>query len=309
LAEWAVAAAERLDARRYGATLVRSLRGRAWAWLGNAWRLAGDLRRAEEALARAEQPLLEGADPLEGAELEELKARLLAAQGKSEEAERRLDRTLGLYRTLGERHLEARVLIQKGTIRGWSQAPEALAQAIRFLQEGLALAEDDDDPSLAAFGLHRLALLFADAGRAEEALETLRRARVIYQEQGDGPNLVRLRHLEGRMADARGDAGTAEAAFLEAREGYVMEGLGGEAAEVLFDLAIFYTRRGRSPEIRRLVENLLPILQTRDIRQGVGAALLYVRRLVETEAATLDVLCEVARYVASLPRDRRPALR
>ena len=60
------------------------------------------------------------------------------------------------------------------------------------------------------------------------------------------------------------------------------EGLGGEAAEVLFDLAIFYTRRGRSPEIRRLAENLLPILQTRDIRQGVAAALLYFRRLVET---------------------------
>ena len=134
-AEWAVAAAERLDVRRYGATLARSLRGRAWAWLGNARRLAGDLPRAEEALSRAEEPLLEGADPLEGAELEELKARLLAAQGKSEEAERRLDRTLSLYRTLGERHLEARVLIQKGTIHGWSQAPEATAQAIRFLEE------------------------------------------------------------------------------------------------------------------------------------------------------------------------------
>lgn len=315
LAEWAVAVAERLDVGRCGTLLTRSLRGRAWAWLGNARRLAGDLPRAEEALARAEGPLLEGADPLEGAELEELKARLLAAQGRPEEAERRLDRTLGLYRTLGERQLEARVLIQKGTIRGWSQAPEAPAQAIRFLREGLSLVKKGEDPALVAFGLHRLALLFADAadtGQSEDALKTLRRARAIYQEQGDGPNLVRLRHLEGRIADARnarGDAETAEAAFLEAREGYVAEGLGGEAAEVLFDLAIFYTRRGRSPEIRGLVENLLPILQTRDIRQGVGMALLYIRHLVETGHATLDVLCEVGRYVASLPRDKRPALR
>jgi tetratricopeptide (TPR) repeat protein len=310
-AEWAVAAAELLDARRYGAALVRSLRGRAWAWLGNARRLAGDLRRAEEALSRAEEPLLEGADPLDGAELEELKARLLAAQGKPEEAERRLDRTLGLYRTLGERRLEARVLIQKGTIRGWSQDPEAPAQAIRFLREGLSLMEKAEDPALMAFGLHRLALLLAEVSGAghSEALRAIRQARALYREQGDGPNLVRLRHLEGRIADARGDAETAEAAFLEARERYVAEGLGGEAAEVLFDLAIFYTRRGRSPEIHRLVENLLPILQTRDIRQGVAAALLYIRRLVETGHATLDVLDELARYVASLPRDRRPALR
>ena len=312
----AVAAAERLDANRYGAMLARSLRGRAWAWLGNAQRLAGDLRRAEEALARAEEPLLEGADPMEGAELEELKARLLAAQGRSEEAERRLDRTLALYRTLGERHLEARVLIQKGTIRGWSQDPEAVAEAIRLLEEGLALLEgelggEDGDPALVAFGLHRLALLFAEAsdlGRAE-ALGTIRRARALYEEQGDGPNLIRLRHLEGRIADARGDEATAEAAFLEARQGYVAEGLGGEAAETLFDLAILYTRQGRSPEIRRLTENLLPILCTQDIRQGVAVALLFLRRLVETGYATLDVLCEVARYVASLPRDRRPSLR
>lgn len=311
LAEWAVAAAERLDVRRYGTALARSLRGRAWAWLGNAHRLAGDLRRAEEALSRAEEPLLEGDDPLDGAELEELKALLLAAQGKSEEAQRRLDRTLGLYRTLGELRLEARVLIQKGTIRGWSQAPEAAAEAIRFLREGIVLVEKDEDPALRAFGLHRLALLLAEGsgGGHLEALRTIRQARALYREQGDGPNILRLRHLEGRIADARGDAETAEAAFLEVREGYVAEGLGGEAAEALFDLAIFYTRRGRSPEIHRLVENLLPILRTRDIRQGVAAALLYIRRLVETGHATLDVLDELARYVASLPRDKRPALR
>jgi tetratricopeptide (TPR) repeat protein len=307
-AEWAVAAAERLDANRYGAMLARSLRGRAWAWLGNARRLAGDLRRAEEALARAEEPLLEGDDPMEGAELEELKARLLAAQGRSKEAERRLDRTLALYRTLGERHLEARVLIQKGTIRGWSQDPEAVAQAVRLLEEGLALLEEEGDPPLLAFGLHRLALILADVS-GSEALGVIRRARALYQEQGDGPNLIRLRHLEGKIADARGDEGTAEAAFLEARQGYVAEELGGEAAETLFDLAILYTRQGRSPEIRQLTENLLPILRTRDIRQGVAVALLFFRRLVETGYATLDVLCEVARYVASLPRDRRPALR
>lgn len=315
-AEWAVAVAERLDARRYGLLLTRGLRGRAWAWLGNARRLAGDLRGAGEALDRAEEPLLEGADPMEGAELEELKARLLAAQGRSREAEHRLDRTLSLYRTLGERHLEARVLIQKGTIRGWSQDPEAVSQAIRLLEEGLALLAGEDggeggDPSLLAFGLHRLALLLAEAPgiRRAEALGIIQRARAIYEERGDGPNLIRLRHLEGKIADARGDEETAEAAFLEARQGYVAEGLGGEAAETLFDLAILYTRQGRSPEVHRLTENLLPILRTRDIRQGVAVALLFFRRLVETGHATLDVLCEVARYVASLPRDRRPALR
>ncbi|HEV2855643.1 MAG TPA: hypothetical protein VHC97_22845 [Thermoanaerobaculia bacterium] len=308
-AEWAVAVAERLDVRRYGATLTRNLRGRAWAWLGNARRLAGDRRGAEAALSQAEEPLQEGIDPLDGAELAELRARLLADQGKLEEAELLLDRTLALYRTLRERHLEARVLIQKGTVRGWAPGREAMLQGIRILEEGLALLGGDREAPLVAFGLHRLALLFADVGRTEEAVRTLRRARVLYERQGDGPNLVRLRHLEGKIAEARGDSAAAEAAFHEARQGFVAEGLGVEAAGVLFDLAILYTRTGRSPEIRPLAEDLLPILCTRDIRQGVAAALLFFRRLVETEHATLEALSAVAHYVTGPPRERRPALR
>jgi tetratricopeptide (TPR) repeat protein len=310
-AEWAVVAAGRLDARRYGITITRSLLGRSWACLGNARRLAGDLRGAETALAQAAVPLEEGSDPLEGAELQELRARLLADQGKLDEAEHLLDRALTLYRTLGEQHLQGRLLIQKGTIRGWAPGPEAALKGIGCLQEGLALLDQDQDreQSLVAFGLHRLALLLADAGRAEEASRALRRARPLYERQGDGPNLVRLRHLEGKIAEALGASEAAEAAFLEARQGFLTEGLGMEAAGVLFDLAIFYTRKGRSPELRPLAQDLMPILRARDVRQGVAAALLFFRRLVETEHATLEVLSEVSRYVAGPPRARRPALR
>src|SRR5215203_1843182 len=308
-AEWTAAAAGRLDARRYGAELTRSLQGRSWACLGNARRLMGDLRGAEAAFAQAEAPLQEGTDPLDGAELQELRARLLADQGKLEEAERLLDRALTLYRTLGDRHLEGRLLVQKGTVRGLAPGPEPARQGIRCLEEGLALLDEERDPPLAAFGLHRLALLLADAGRAEEAWRALRRAKLLYEQHGDGPNLVRLRHLEGKLAEARGDTDAAEAAFHEARQGFVLEGLGGEAAGVLLDLAIFYTRTGRSPELRPLVENLLPILRTRDLREGAAAALLFFRRLVETGHATPDVLSTVAEYVSGPPGPRRPVLR
>jgi hypothetical protein len=120
---------------------------------------------------------------------------------------------------------------------------------------------------------------------------------------------VRLRHLEGKIAEALGASDTAEAAFQEARQGFLTEGLGMEAAGVLFDLAIFYTRKGRSPELRPLAQDLMPILRARDVRQGVAAALLFFRSLVETEHATLEVLSEVSRYVTGPPRERRPALR
>ncbi|HSG41126.1 MAG TPA: hypothetical protein VLE27_15920, partial [Thermoanaerobaculia bacterium] len=243
------------------------------------------------------------------AEIEELTARLLADQGKPAEAERRLGRALETYRSLGLRHLQGRVLVQQGAIRGWIPEKGSVLSGIEQLREGLTLLDVDEDPALAAFAFHRLTLLLLEAGFESEALRTLYRARRLYQELEDGPNLVRLRHLEGRIAEGLGIPDVAEAAFLEARERYLSESLGADAARVLLDLAILYRRQGRSPEILDLARNLLPIFQTRDIRQDVGMALLFFRRLAETGHATLEVLLEVARLLAGPPKARSPMLR
>jgi hypothetical protein len=150
--------------------------------------------------------------------------------------------------------------------------------------------------------LHQEVRRLVEAGRGAEALPRLHRARRLYRRLGDGPNLARLRHLEGRIGEALGVPGEAEIAFADARRGFLLEGLGGEAAEALLDLAVLYARQGRSPEIRALTEDLMPILRTRDLRQGVGAALLFFRRLAETEHATLEALSEISRYVRPLGR-------
>jgi hypothetical protein len=147
------------------------------------------------------------------------------------------------------------------------------------------------------------------AGRGAAAFPALERARRLYRRLGDGANLVRLRHLEGKIGEALGATREAEAAFIDARQGFLLAGLGGEAAEALLDLAMLYASEGRSGEILPLTRDLLPLLRTRDIRPGVAAALLFLRRLAETEHATLEVLSEIARYVSPAPaRQRRPGV-
>jgi hypothetical protein len=161
------------------------------------------------------------------------------------------------------------------------------------------LPEETREPALVAGALHRLALRLAtEGGSAEDALEALGRARRLYGTLGDGPNLARLRHLEGKIAEGQGDRREAEAAFLDARRWCLGQGLGGEAAAVLFDLAILYTREGRVDEIRALAEDLLPIFQAGDLRKGVAAALVFFRQLVDTGQANLGLLTEVARFVS-----------
>jgi hypothetical protein len=162
------------------------------------------------------------------------------------------------------------------------------------------------DTAEAAAGLHAQAVELVAAGRGAAAFPALERARRLYRRLGDGANLVRLRHLEGKIGEALGATREAETAFIDARQGFLLAGLGGEAAEALLDLAVLYAGEGRSAEILPLTQDLLPLLRTRDIRPGVAAALLLLRRLAETEHATLEVLSEIARYVSVEPRRLAP---
>lgn len=309
-AEWAglaVEATRLLDARQFGTTLVRSFQARAWGRLGDARRLAGDLGGAEEALASAAKALAEGSDALDRAELLELQARLLADQDRLDDAECLLGRALALYRALGERHLEGRVLILAAAVRYRRGGEEEARETIGRLRDGVARLDEDREPAFAASAFHRLARLLAEAGQNEEAGAALGRARALYERLADTPNLVRLRLLEGTLAAAPGASGSAaaEMAFREAMRESLGAGLSREAARALLELALLYARQDRSEDLQRLAEELRPICQVPDVGMSVTMALLFFRRLVETGFATQDVLFEVALFLGDSPKAQR----
>jgi hypothetical protein len=100
----------------------------------------------------------------------------------------------------------------------------------------------------------------------------------------------------------------AEADLQEARRELLRAGRGTEAARALLDLALLYTRQGRSEEVQQLAADLYPILRVRGVSLNVVIALLLFRRLVETGHATPEVLSQVARFLADPPETPRPAL-
>ncbi len=176
-------------------------------------------------------------------------------------------------------------------------------------REGATPPGGDGDTAAVASALRRLALLLADTGRGEAALQALRKARRLYERLEDPPNLARLRHLEGRILEGRSAEGSgspaeAEAAFLDARRGLLAAGLEEEAAAVLLDLAAFYTRQGRASEVLPLTEDLLPIFRKPDLRKGVAAALVCFRALAESGRAPVGLLTEMARFVEPRPEER-----
>ncbi|HSS48564.1 MAG TPA: hypothetical protein VLX28_06435 [Thermoanaerobaculia bacterium] len=306
--EWAGLAVEvagLLDARQLGATLVRSFQARALGRLGDARRRAGDLKGAEEALATAAKALAEDADALDRAELLELQACLLAEQEQLDDAECLLGRALVLYRTLGERHLEGRVLILAAAVRYRRGDAGAAGETIGRLREGLARFDDDREPALAASAFHRLARLLAEAGHNEEVGAALGRARALYERLADTPNLVRLRILEGTLAAGMAGPAAAETAFRDAMRDSLEAGLGREAARALLELALLYARQNRAADLQRLAEELHPICMVPGVGMSVTMALLFFRRLVETGYATQDVLFEVALFLGDSPKAQR----
>ncbi len=284
-----------LDADLYGEPRVNDLRARAWACLGNALRVVADFREAEEAFAKAERLLKKGTgDPVEKAQVLLFKSSLRGNQHRFREAFRLLDRVVAIGRRCGDDRLGGRALITRGFLLGLANDPEA---AIRHLTAGVRKIDPISDPRLFMMAQHNLVLYLTEAGRYEEALGLLERARPLYHEVGDRMGLLRLRWLEGKIATAQGHLGKAAEVLQGVRQDLIERELGFDTALATLDLAHVYAQQGRSAEVRRLAEEMIPLFQARDIHREAIAALLVFHKAAEMESVTLRLIRDVSDYL------------
>ena len=287
LARWAVDLAAALDPARYGEALVHDLQARAWGRVGNALRVLGDHRQAEAAFHTVRAFLDQGTGDLLGeAELLDLQASLRSSQRRYPEAFRLLARAIAIYRRLNDPHRLGRALISSGTIHG--DAGD-FARAIDEITEGLARIDVDAEPRLAVAARHNLALYLHESGRSDAARD------LLAAEAADSTwARLRRRWLEGMMASRDGEPTAAEAALLEARQGFVEKGLGYDAALVSLNLAALYAEQRRTAEIKRLAAEMLPIFRACDVDREALAALMVFRRASELETVTAHMLHDLA---------------
>lgn len=295
VARLAVEAAGRLEADHYGEALVEDVLALSWAHLGNAHRVASDLRQAEEALLQAEEHhRLSGEDALIGAQILSFKASLRTSQGRFEEAADLLDGAIAVYREARDRHLEGKVLIQKGIVLGHSGR---LRESVRLLRRGLSRIDLLEEPRLHVSARHNLIVFLNESGRHEEARKALEETRGLYLEMGEPTHLIRLRWLEGRILRDLGRFDEAETTLREAMDGFIERGVGFDAALVSLDLAMVYARRGDTGEMKRLAAEMVPVFESRDVHQEALAALLLFRQAAEAEEVTLGLVERIAVYL------------
>lgn len=105
-AELALSVAKALSPAEHGEERTADFRAAAWMAIADARGRLGNLDAAWDAVDCAEEALEEGTgDPLEKAELEQVKARLFQASGHEEEAHRASRRATNMFRRIGDRRV------------------------------------------------------------------------------------------------------------------------------------------------------------------------------------------------------------
>jgi len=74
-----------------------------------------------------------------------------------------------------------------------------IERAARLARKGLSLIDPAEDPRLFITARHNLIGYLNEIGSPDEALETLRSTRRLYQDFGEPSHLARLSWLEGRI--------------------------------------------------------------------------------------------------------------
>ncbi len=305
LARLALEVAARLDTPYYRAGLIQDLRARVWGYLGNARRVRSDLPGAEEAFFQAETYLRKGSkDPVELALFLDLKASLRRAQRRFDEALRLLGRASSIFLRNGHPHRAGRTLVNMSTVHHYSGN---LAEAIPLLTKALKLIDPETEPRLLLCARHNLCDYLASSGRFVEAQKEYRETRPLYRDFPEALTQNRRKWVKGRIALGLGQTTQAERLLLAARDGFIADGIPYDAALVSLELAVLYARAGRTADLKRLAQEMLPIFSSLQIHREALAALTFLRKALDDERASLELVSRVAQYLRRAKHD--PGLR
>ncbi len=301
LAEVAVALADRLAGSADAEAVCFDLAARAWAALGNVRRIVSDLAQAEEAFTEAVRRLESGSgDLLEEGTVARMLGTLRHDQRRFEEAVRCFDRAIRTYRLAGDRHLVGRALAEKARALGESGHPD---QMVSGLRQAVQLLDPQREPRVLLAAQHNLTWALTESGRLDEALSLLGEILPLHARSGKPMDLLRLRWLEGKLAQAQGELERAEAAFGEVRRGFLDRKIPYDAAVASLDLAAVLYEQGRLGEMKRLAAESLPVFRALGVHREALAALAMFEKAVEKERVSLRWIADLAAYLQRARHD------
>ena len=306
-AQLAVAAAEKATPETSGGrSLLADCRARAWAQLGNSHRIKTELHEAERCFATARGHLENGSGEAgPRAWLLLCVAALRTAQRAFGEAAGLHDEAALLYRRLHDRTGEAMALSGGAWARIAACDPQpAIAPLHRCLE--ILNPWHPWEEQLIRGAVINLVLCYVDVGRPQAAYDTVTMAEPYFEKCTD--TLLRLRWTwqRGNVDRERGDFFSAQERLSRVREGFELQGLAEELAEVSLDLAIVYARQGRRAEFLGTIAEAAAIFQALGTTRELLGALGQLRAMAdEREAAVIQLRQLLLQCRGGVPRAER----
>src|SRR3954451_14514438 len=161
-------------------------------------------------------------------------------------------------------------------------------RGIARIRQALPLINVMKEPRLELCAQHDLAWFLNDAGKPEEALVVLDRARPVYQQFPDKWTQLRLHWLEGRIAANIGDLFEAETIFSQLWDEFRARNLNHELVLVSIDLAEVLVSRGEAARGVTLIKESYPIMQAwRLHRYALAAWIVFEKAVTQGEAGEI----------------------
>ena len=113
--------------------------------------------------------------------------------------------------------------------------------------------------------------------------------------------------MSGEIAREVGRLEEAAELLRQVREGFIELEVGYDVALVSLDLAGVCAQLGRTAEVKRIAEEMIPIFHSRDVHRETYAALIVFQQAAATEQATAGMVDEIARFLRRAPREAAPS--
>lgn len=183
---------------------------------------------------------------------------------------------------------------------------EKLDQAISSLRQSEPEIEHAGDAVLSARSRQNLLTYLTQAGRHEEAAELLPEVQSLFQDAAEPVDHLKLRWAAASIAQGLGRPAEAESLYREVRTAFLALDKGYDAALVSLDLAALLAEQGRTAELKPLAAEILAAFSARGVDREAMASLLLFHQACAEASATLEM---IHRLAAELRRSRREVRR
>ena len=280
---------------------IHDLRALGHACLANAYRLAGDFPAADAEFERAEgewRVPRRSKDWSAGAEIAFLEGALRIFQRSYGEAVQLVERAQDLFRLSEDANGQAKALIQRAAIHGYTGAPE---DSIAALQAAADIVDEQKDPHLAFVLNSNLANQLMRIGRYPVAAEALARCRTYCRQLNHPLGAQKIRWIDAMIKQRTGKPIVAETSLIATRVGYAEAEEHGSFGIVSLDLAILYTEQGRWSKALEIAAEIAPILESRNLHEDTLAAVRLLAQEVEAGEVSSALLSQLREAILRDP--------